>query len=491
MVSVIVPVYNARDFVAEAVHSVLASTYHDIEVVCVDDGSTDGSLSVLEELAREDGRVRVMHQENAGVCRARNVAVRAARGEYILPVDADDRISPTFIAEAVAAIEADGEVKAVVPGAEFFGERTGPWRLKPFSRRLLARKNMMAICALYRRADWERAGGYCEEIIAREDWDFWISVLKDGGKVVRLEGTGLYYRVRAGSKRVSDRRLKRHVIDVLNRRHPEFFERELGGPLRVHRSWSRVENRLVRLFCPRRVRVMPGFGELDIFLKTLPYVFRHTGRGHLIYKGRNELRSFPTVKGEVVVKSFCTPHLINRLAYGLLRSSKAERSCLYAAKLRGLGIGSPAPVGYVTVRRGLLFTHSYYASLCSELPWTYIDLIKGRVPQPEGFLREIGRVAGRMHEAGIIHRDFSRGNLLLGLRGGQPAVEIVDLNRLRFHRVDLAEGVAGFCRLPATPAMRRALAEGYAEVRHARPEALLAIWPETEAMDSPEAGVRG
>ena len=91
-------------------------------------------------------------------------------------------------------------------------------------------------------------GGYCESIIAREDWEFWISVLKNGGKVVRLPEIGLYYRVRKQSKRVTDRDLKRHVIDTLNRRHPEFFERELGGPLRYHRSWSVWQNRISRLF---------------------------------------------------------------------------------------------------------------------------------------------------------------------------------------------------------------------------------------------------
>ena len=101
---------------------------------------------------------------------------------------------------------------------------------------------MLPIFSLYRRSDWERIGGYCEDIIAREDWEFWIAMLKDGGRVVRLPEVGLYYRVRPQSKRVSDRALKHHVIDTLNRRHPEFFERELGGPLRYRRSWSRVIN---------------------------------------------------------------------------------------------------------------------------------------------------------------------------------------------------------------------------------------------------------
>lgn len=68
---------------------------------------------------------------------------------------------------------------------------------------------MIPISAMYRRSDWVRVGGYCKEIIAREDWEFWISILKNGGEVVRLSQVGLYYRVRSGSKRISDRALKR------------------------------------------------------------------------------------------------------------------------------------------------------------------------------------------------------------------------------------------------------------------------------------------
>ena len=493
MVSVIIPVYNAAAFVRQTVQSVLASTHADLEVVCIDDGSTDTSLQVLHELAREDSRVRVLTQPNGGVCRARNAAIAASKGEYILPLDADDLLMPRFIAQAVEVLRTQPEVKAVAPTAEFFGERTGLWHLPPFDLRTEAHRNILACCALYRRADFDRTDGYCADIIAREDWDFWISMLHDGGRVVRLPEVGLRYRYARGSKRDRDRRLKRHVIRVLNRRHPAFFEHWLGGPLRQQRSWSHCINRLVRLVCPRRVHVEPGFERLRDFCASLPVQFSFSECGRTIYSGRNELREFPTPQGTVVVKSFCTPHLLNRVAYGLLRSSKAQRSCEYAALLRSHGIGSPAPVGWCTVRHGLLFTHSYYASLRSQLPFTYIDLIKGRVPEADraDLLREVGRTAGRMHEAGMIHRDFSRGNLLLGRDAeGRPRVEVVDLNHIRFHAVSPAEGIRNFERLPATPDMARLLAEGYAEVRHLDVEQCLSQWPATESIDSPEAGIR-
>lgn len=490
MVSIIIPIYNAEAFLADTLRSVLATTYADFEVVCMDDGSTDRSRAIAEEFAATDPRVRVLHQANAGVCRARNAAVAAARGTLVLPVDADDLIEPTFVEHAVKALLADPEVKVVAPRADFFGERTGEWKLPPFSLHKLARKNILACCALYRRADWERVGGYCEEIIAREDWEFWISVLKDGGKVVRLPDIELHYRIRRGSKRAGDRRLKRHVIGVLNKRHPEFFERELGGPLRYRRTWSRLINGAERLLRPRRVEAAAEFATLRTFVATLPYRFAKTDTGHVIYRGRNELRRFACEGRQVVVKAFCTPNFINRIAYGFLRKSKAQRSFEYAALLRAQGIGSPAPVGWCTVRNGLLFGKSYYASLCSTLPYTYIDLMAGNVPQATELLREVGRTAARMHRAGMIHRDFSRGNLLVGMADGRPCVEVVDLNRIRFRKVSLAEGIKNFERLPATEAMKQAMAEGYAEIAGTPATMLLALWPETEDMNSQAAGQR-
>ena len=248
LVSIIIPVYNMEQYLAETLDSVLQTTYSPIEIVVVDDGSKDKSADIAETYATRDARIRCYRQENAGVCRARNHAVEEARGKYILPVDGDDILMPGFVEWAVAQLEADAEVKVAVPGGEFFGGRQGRWKLKPFSLRALAHDNMIPCTSLYRKSDWKRIGGYCESIIAREDWEFWINMLKDGGKVVQQEETGLRYRIREGSKRITDRKYKHHVIDTLNNRHAAFFRRELNGPLRYQRSWSRFINFFANLF---------------------------------------------------------------------------------------------------------------------------------------------------------------------------------------------------------------------------------------------------
>ena len=93
-VSVIVPVYNCAPYVERCVRSIMAQTYTDLEIICVDDGSSDNSGKILDSLAEEDSRIRVIHQKNAGVSAARNRGLDIATGELITFVDGDDAIEP-------------------------------------------------------------------------------------------------------------------------------------------------------------------------------------------------------------------------------------------------------------------------------------------------------------------------------------------------------------------------------------------------------------
>ena len=250
LVSVIVPVYNMQDYLKECIDSIAGSRYQNIEIVVVDDGSEDQSLDTAKVLAvkwSERCRILVIHQQNKGVSSARNTAIANASGEFILPVDGDDRISPELIGLAVEEFKKDDQVKVVIPKAEFFGEKRGAWVLPQFSLKLLARKNYIFVTALYRKRDWANIQGYCEDFKGFEDWDFWISMLKEGGKVVNLDTVGFYYRKRKGSKRSSDRKYKKDMVRKLNERHSEFFFRMLGGPLHYYRSWSRLINSIERI----------------------------------------------------------------------------------------------------------------------------------------------------------------------------------------------------------------------------------------------------
>ena len=101
-VSVIIPVYNAERYIAQCLDSVLAQTLRDIEVICVDDGSTDGSVAILKSYAARDSRLRLIRQKNAGAGAARNQGLREANGEFLSFLDSDDFFEPTMLEKAVA-----------------------------------------------------------------------------------------------------------------------------------------------------------------------------------------------------------------------------------------------------------------------------------------------------------------------------------------------------------------------------------------------------
>ncbi|MCR5279287.1 MAG: glycosyltransferase [Lachnospiraceae bacterium] len=104
-VSVIVPVYNAGEYLRKCIESILGQTYKDFELILVDDGSKDDSGKICDEYAKKDQRIRVFHQENAGSSVARNNAVAEAKGEFLSFVDSDDYVEPDFLESMVSAVD--------------------------------------------------------------------------------------------------------------------------------------------------------------------------------------------------------------------------------------------------------------------------------------------------------------------------------------------------------------------------------------------------
>ena len=104
-ISVIVPVYNVEAYLPECIRSVLEQSMSDFEMILVDDGSTDGCPAICDAAAEQDDRVRVIHQKNGGLSRARNAGLDAARGEWIGFVDSDDCIHPDMYEKLLAAAE--------------------------------------------------------------------------------------------------------------------------------------------------------------------------------------------------------------------------------------------------------------------------------------------------------------------------------------------------------------------------------------------------
>ena len=115
LVSIIVPVYNCERFLPECIDSLLAQTYENIEIICVNDGSTDKSSQLLANYATKDNRIHLISQENAGPGPARNRGIELATGEYITFFDADDWCKPSLVESAVKRIDETQADMVVLP----------------------------------------------------------------------------------------------------------------------------------------------------------------------------------------------------------------------------------------------------------------------------------------------------------------------------------------------------------------------------------------
>ncbi|HMO58896.1 MAG TPA: glycosyltransferase family A protein [Roseiflexaceae bacterium] len=224
--SIIITCYNLGEFLQEALDSALSQTYHDTEVVLVDDGSTDkATLALLDRLAHP--RLRVLRGTNQGVARARNYGISQASGEYILPLDADDRILPQYLAHAIAILDQRPEVGFVGCHYRTFGLRHTEYRPAAYRLPDMLVENAAPIASVFRRGCWEENGGYCAELNSIEDWDFWISILEHGHLGVVLPQIFFEYRIRPNSNlsHIRDPATYRTRMQLLYQRHRELYRR--------------------------------------------------------------------------------------------------------------------------------------------------------------------------------------------------------------------------------------------------------------------------
>jgi glycosyltransferase involved in cell wall biosynthesis len=180
-VAVVIPCFNHGAYLGEALKSLGRVGGIELEPVVVDDGSTDQRTTDAVNQAEALG-IRVIRQKNAGLAAARNAGVKATSAEFIVPLDADDRLRTEWLAKAVEILQARPEVGVVYGDAEQFGVRTGRWRVGEFNADQMLHGNYIHATALYRRDVWDGNGGYdgAMPVQGYEDWDFWMGAMERG-----------------------------------------------------------------------------------------------------------------------------------------------------------------------------------------------------------------------------------------------------------------------------------------------------------------------
>lgn len=187
-VAVVIPCHNVEDHVEAALRSVLTQTYTDLDVVLVDDGSTDATGAVLQRLAAAyTGRFRIITQPNRGACVARNAGLKATEGAYVQFLDADDVLLPDKIAGQVVLAQREKEPSLIVGGYRNVFPDGSSLEIRPHvgdAWMALVRTRLGTTTAdLWRREDLERAGGWNEELASSQDYELAFRLLRAGGRV--------------------------------------------------------------------------------------------------------------------------------------------------------------------------------------------------------------------------------------------------------------------------------------------------------------------
>jgi GT2 family glycosyltransferase len=237
LVSIVIPCFNYGRYLAEAIESARAQTHPDVEVIVVDDGSTDDTAEIAARYP-----VKLVRQRNRGVGAARNRGASEARGELLVFLDADDVLEPTYVARCLAALAAEGpEVAYAYTQMRYFGDQDGIHESGAFSRRNVLRGNLVNASAMMRVSAFRAAGGYSPAFRdAWEDHELWVRMFSLGYRGVLVPEPLLRYR-RHGRTRNSLTESEQRALDWrIWWQYPRLYWPRLAAhPLRLARSLVR------------------------------------------------------------------------------------------------------------------------------------------------------------------------------------------------------------------------------------------------------------
>jgi glycosyltransferase involved in cell wall biosynthesis len=221
--SVIIPCYNMGAFLMDAVESVQQCKRDDIEMIIINDGSTDAdTILLLDQLERKG--FNVIHQRNQGLAMARNNAIAVCKGEYFLPLDADNKIRPAYIEKGIAILDQNPKAGVVYGDSNYFGEKNGRHKSRKFQMVSLLRGNYIDACVVARKKAWEETGGYDKNISPLADWDFHLSVAEAGWHLQYVPEILFDYRIRNDSM-IKTYNQADHHVDFIFKKHSKLYRK--------------------------------------------------------------------------------------------------------------------------------------------------------------------------------------------------------------------------------------------------------------------------
>ena len=227
-ISIITACFNHGRYIGEMLQSVYCQTFQEFEVIIVNDGSTDNTSEILSSVT--NGNVTVINTKNNGPALARNIAISHAKAPVIMNLDADDKIASDLLEKAYKIFTENENAGIVHCDAECFGARVGKFEIGDYSINNMLYSNRINSQSFFKREDWEKVGGYSDELIyGMEDWDFWLLLIELGRDVIKIPESLVFYRTykslpesRSG-RRKTDRLKARESQLIIFQRHKNLY----------------------------------------------------------------------------------------------------------------------------------------------------------------------------------------------------------------------------------------------------------------------------
>lgn len=228
-ISVVIPCYNHGKYIDETVESIDRIADKNLyEIIIVNDGSTDEYTNQRLKSLAETGLYNIIYRENGGVCKARNTGFEQVRGEFILPVDSDNKITPEFVYKAIKILDEQKDVSVVYCNSILFGESSGIRIAGEFNLQRLMLNNFIDNCSVFRKSMMDDLGLHdtFKTINGIEDWEFWMRAAFNGYRFYYINEPLFEYRVvpNSGSAKLKGDRSKANSnMDYFSTKHKYFY----------------------------------------------------------------------------------------------------------------------------------------------------------------------------------------------------------------------------------------------------------------------------
>lgn len=240
LISIVIPFYRLPQFVEDTVISCINQTYKTIEIIVVDDCSSESeSTEILKKLSTNYPRVKFLtHLERQGSAETRNTGIEAAKGKYAICLDADDKLAPTYVEKCLDLFKKDSRLGFVTSWMQVFGNSYHIIKTPQFDPPKLLAMDAFSSATMFLRQGWTEVGKFDKNIGSYVDWDFWISLLEKNYRWQTVEQPLIWYRDRANSNSKISVEQKNIQTKKLIEKHKKLYVQHMSDVMIELRSYS-------------------------------------------------------------------------------------------------------------------------------------------------------------------------------------------------------------------------------------------------------------